>query len=174
MMNPTPDKIVWFYGIYQPLYDEISNVMFVEGFPNNYTEYLGTNTLFILDDLMCELGSNHTLTNLFARGSHHQNLSVIFITQNFFHKGTEMKDVRLNADYIFLFKNRRDLSQISNLGRQLYPGLSHFFQEVYKDATRNPFSYLLIDLRNETPEEYRLRTRILPNQDQYYYLLKNK
>lgn len=172
MVKPTPDKIVWFYGIYQNLYDEISDVTFIEGFPTNYEEYLGTNTLFIIDDLMCEVGGDRRLTNLFTKGSHHHNLSIFFITQNFFHKGT--KDLRLNADYLFLFKNRRDLNQITCLGRQLYPRNHKFFQEVYADATRKPFTYLLIDLKNETDEEHRLRTQILPNQNQYYYTLKYK
>lgn len=116
MIQPSPDKIVWFYGIYQKFYDEIENVEFVEGFPSNYTDYLGANTLFILDDLMTECSNDKRLTNLFSRGSHHMSLSVIFTTQNFFHKGTEMKDIRLNTQYLFLFKNRRDLSQIMHLG----------------------------------------------------------
>lgn len=174
MIQPPPDKVVWFYGIYQKFYDEIENVLFVEGFPSNYAEYLGTNTLFIMDDLMTECANDKRLTNLFTRASHHLNLSIIFTTQNFFHKGTEMKDVRLNAQYLFLFKNRRDLSQITYLGRQLYPRNLKFFQEVFADATKKPFSYLLIDLSNETLEEHRLRTQILPNQTQYFYQPKYK
>lgn len=174
MIQPPPDKVVWFYGIYQKFYDEIENVEFVEGFPSNYTEYLGMNTLFILDDLMTEGANDKRLTNLFSRGSHHMSLSVIFTTQNLFHKGTEMKDVRLNTQYLFLFKNRRDLSQIMHLGRQLYPGRLKFFQEVFADATKKPFSYLLIDLSNDTEEEYRLRAQILPNEVQYFYQPKYK
>lgn len=171
MFSVIPDKIVWFYGIYQPLYDEISNVSFVEGLPSKYQEYLGTHTLFIIDDLMCECDKR--LTHLFTRGSHHLNLSVIFITQNFFHKAKEMREVTLNAHYLILCKNRRDLSQIAHLGKQLFPrNLKHFY-EVYEDATRNPFSYLMVDLRSDTPEELRLRTQILPNQTQYFYQLKN-
>lgn len=26
MSNPPPDKVIWFYGIYQKLYDEITDV----------------------------------------------------------------------------------------------------------------------------------------------------
>lgn len=173
MFTPVPDKIVWFYGIYQPLYDEIPDVTFVEGLPSNYRDYLGVNTLFIIDDLMSECGSDKRLTHLFTRGSHHLNLSVIFITQNFFHKGKEMREITLNAHYILLLKNRRDMSQIMHLGRQLYPKNAKFFQEVYEDATKKPFSYLFIDLRSDTPEELRLRTQILPNETQYIYQLKN-
>ncbi|XP_035216111.1 uncharacterized protein LOC118189592 [Stegodyphus dumicola] len=173
MFSTIPDKVVWCYGIYQPLYNDIPNVTFVEGLPIKYQEYLGSNTLFIIDDLMSECGNDKRLTNLFTKGSHHLNLSVIFITQNFFHKGKEMREVTLNAHYLILCKNRRDVSQIVHLGKQLFPRHLKFFQEVYEDATKKPFSYLFIDLRSETPEELRLRTQILPNQVQYVYQMKH-
>lgn len=173
MIWPIPDKVVWFYGIYQSLYDEIPEVEFVEGLSTNYRDLLGSNTLFIIDDLMTECGSDKRLTNLFTKGSHHLNLSVIFITQNFFHKGREMREISLNAQYLLLCKNRRDQSQIMHLGKQLFPTHLKFFQEVYEDATKKPYSYLFIDLRSDTPEQMRLRTQILPNQIQYIYQMKN-
>lgn len=174
MFNIIPDKVVWFYGIYQSLYDEIPEVTFVEGLPSNYKDYLGENTLFIIDDLMSECGSDKKLTNLFIRESHHLQISICFLCQNFFHKGKEMREITLNAHYILLFKNRRDMSQITHLGRQLFPRQVKFFQEVYDDATKKPFSYLLIDLRSDTPEDMRLRTQILPNESQYIYQIKHK
>ena len=173
MFFPVPDKIVWFYGIHQSLYDEIPDVTFVEGFPPNYRDYLAMNTVFIFDDLMSECANDKRLSILFTKGSHHLNLSVIFLSQNCFHKGSEIRTITLNAHYLLLFKNRRDLSQIMHLGRQLYPRHDKFFQEVYEDATRKPFSYLFIDLKNETPEELRLRTQILPNEIQYIYQRKS-
>lgn len=172
MFNPPPDKVIWFYGIYQKMYDEMPEITFVEGFPSNFREYLGTNSLIILDDLMIECTNDERLTFLYTRGSHHLNISVIFITQNLFHKGKEMRGVSLNSQYLILFKNRRDMSQIIYLGRQLYPNKSKFFQEVFEDATKKPFSYLLVDLRNETVESLRLRTQILPGQTQFIYVPK--
>lgn len=172
MFEPVPEKIVWFYGIYQPLYDEIEGVTFVEGFPSNYKDYLGEHTLFILDDLMSEIGGDKRLTTLFTKGSHHLNLSVIFITQNFFHRGSQIREVTLNAHYLVLCKNRRDLSQISHLGKQLYPRNVKFFQEVFEDATRNAYGYLFLDLKPDTLEEMRLRTQVLPHQTQYIYQMK--
>jgi len=80
--------------------------------------------------------------------------------------------VTLNAHYLLLCKNRRDMSQINHLGRQLYPRNLKFFQEVYEDATKKPYSYLLVDLHSDTPENMRLRTQILPNQTQYVYQTK--
>ena len=41
----------------------------------------------IIDDLLRESSSGGVIVNLFSKGSHHNNLSVILITQNIFHQG---------------------------------------------------------------------------------------
>ena len=169
VIHPAPDHTVWFYGVYQSLYDEIPDVTFVEGIPSNFRDHIRGKTLFIIDDLMAECGSDTKLSHLFTRGSHHWNLSVIFIAQNIFHKGKEMREISLNAHYLFLFKSRRDVNQVVHLGRQLYPSKTKFFQEVYLDATKKPYGYLLVDLKPETNEDLRLRTNILPGQTQIVY-----
>jgi len=63
-----------------------------------------------------------------------------------------------------LFENPRDVSQFASLARQMYPNRSAFAVEGYKDATREPYSYLLVDLRGEQDEELRLRTNIFPGE----------
>lgn len=78
-----------------------------------------------------------------------------------FHKGKEMRGVSLNSQYLILFKYRHDMSQIIYLDRQLYLTGSKFFQEVFEDATKKPFSYLVMDLKNETPDLMHLRMQIL-------------
>ena len=81
---------------------------------------------------MAECANDKRLTMLFTKGSHHLNLSVIFITQNLFYKGSQIRDVSLNSQYLILFKNRRDLSQIMHLGRQLYPRKINFCKKFTK------------------------------------------
>ncbi|GFU83866.1 uncharacterized protein TNCV_3851881 [Trichonephila clavipes] len=117
-----------------------------------------SDALIVIDDLMGELGNDPQLTKLFVKFSHHRNLSIIFVVQNIFHKGKEIREISLNAHYLVLFKNRRDQSQITHLGRQLYPRKVKFFQECYADATSKPYGYLLIDLKPETDESLRVRT----------------
>jgi len=82
----------------------------------------------------------------------------------------------LNSHYIILFKNVRDVTQISTLARQMYPKKTdyEFMIESYKDATSVPYGFLLIDLRPETEEKFRLRTGILPVQTPYVYVRKSR
>ncbi|GBN45033.1 hypothetical protein AVEN_245642-1 [Araneus ventricosus] len=67
MFSPVPDKIVWFYGIHQPLYDGNPEVTFVEGLPLKFQEYLGKHTLFIIDVLMSHGANQKLLTDLFTK-----------------------------------------------------------------------------------------------------------
>ena len=76
----------------------------------------------------------------------------------------------LNAHYMVLFKNPRDVSQFANLARQMYPKSSQLAVEAYRDATWEPYSYLLVDLRPEQDEELRLRTNIFPGETHYVYV----
>ena len=48
--------------------------------------------LEILDDLLYDVYSK-LVRELFTRGSHHRNISVILISQNLFHQGRYCKDI---------------------------------------------------------------------------------
>jgi hypothetical protein len=100
-------------------------------------------------------------------------VSVVFITQNLFHKNKFVRTMNLNTHCIVMFKNPRDAGQVAILARQIYPGKSHFVVEAFKDATKEPYGYLLIDLRPDTDDRYRIRTKIFPDDPrQYVYLPK--
>ncbi len=78
----------------------------------------------------------------------------------------------LNTHYLVLFKNPRDALQVATLARQMYPGQNKFLSESFNDATLKPYGYLLIDLRADTEEKYRLRTNIFPDELQVVYVPK--
>ena len=103
--------------------------------------------------------------NLFTRGSHHRNLSVIYIVQNLFHQGKGSRSISLNSHYLVLFKNPRDKLQILTLAKQMYPGQTDFFLNQYEEAVKRPFGYLLIDLKTTTQDNCRLRTNVLPSEE---------
>jgi len=175
MVDTNFNEVVWCYGEYQTLYDQIRSerkcptpVRFHEGIPDmlSFKPSDGPRLLCI-DDLMAESGSE--VVNLFTKLSHHRNLSVIFITQNMFYKGKGMRDMSLNSHYVVVFKNLREKSQISHLARQICPENSLAVSQAFYDATKNPHSYILFDFRQDTPEDYRMRTNIFPS-DEYEYV----
>ena len=121
-------EIIYCYSEWQPLYEkmicEIRNISFVKGLPDLDTV---ENSMLVLDDLMNEEIEDKKLLNLFTVGSHHRNISVIYLTQNIYEKGKYARSISLNAHYLIIFKNRRDEAQIMHLSRQIYPHNGNFF-----------------------------------------------
>ena len=170
VIDPPPERILWCYGAYQETFKTIEGVEFHEGMPD-LSEFDGKKrTLLILDDLMHE--TDDRVTKIFTKISHHSNTSVLYLTQNLFYGGKQNRTIALNAHYMVIFKNPRDATQITYLARQMFPGKSAFMTDAFKDATKKPFSYLLIDLKADTEEKQRLRANVFPDEINYVYTAK--
>ena len=122
LITPIVHYIVYCYGQWQKEFKKYDNkVSFHEGlipreqiFPINSQESSTQHTLLIIDDL---LGKEDTslVRDIFIKGSHHNNISVIFVTQNLFLPQKDYRTLSLNAHYLVFFKNPRDMSQINAL-----------------------------------------------------------
>ena len=172
MVEPPPSKIVWYYAEYQDkLNRKLGHMIdFREGCPDMSEFNDNTPTLIIIDDLMSECGVE--ITKIFTKGSHHRNISVIFMMQNFFHQAKEIRTITLNAHYIILFKNPRDRLQVKTLARQMYDGDAIAMQQAFSAATERPHGYLLIDLKQDTLDHLRLRSKIIPGEPLEIYASK--
>ncbi|RLJ22850.1 hypothetical protein DJ031_00150 [bacterium endosymbiont of Escarpia laminata] len=167
IIDPPPEKITWCYGVWQSAYVDNDLVRFEEGLPSGAFD-ASTRNLVVIDDLMAE--TDERVTTLFTKKSHHQNTSVLYLVQNLFPKNKESRTISLNTHYMVVFKNPRDASQIGHLARQMYPGRLKYVQEAFRDATTPPYGYLLVDLKQGTPDDMRLRTGVLPDDGvQYVY-----
>ena len=110
--------------------------------------------LMVIEDFMVE--ADQSASKLFTKGSHHPNVSIIYVSPNLFVKGKENRTIILNTHYLILFKNLRDMSQIVILGPQIYPINSQYFNESFKDATQKPHNYLSINLKQSLPTSFAL------------------
>ena len=98
---------------------------------------------------------------------------MLYLVQNLFPKNKESRTISLNSQYMVVLKNPRDASQMTHLARQIYPGRANFVQEAFENAMSVSYGYLLVDLKQDTPEDMRLRTTIFPDDGvQYVYLPK--
>ena len=127
-----------------------------------------TKHLIILDDLMDE--TDQRVSSLFTKKSHHRNISVMYFAQNLFHRGKHHRTISLNAHFMVVFKNPRDVSQIMALAHQMYPRRTQFFLEAFARATARPHGYMVIDMKQNTPDILRLRTFIFPGEEQKAYV----
>ena len=172
--STSPAEIIWAFAEYQPHYRELAcnpRVRLCHGIPamTQLKQNVHIPKLLVFDDLMNEFKRDETLVELFTKGVHHWNISCIHVVQNIFFGG--LRTARINAHYLVLFKNPSDKSQVSALARQIYPGKSRQFIEAYQSSTAQPFTYLLIDMSQNCPEELRLRTNIFPGEVQFVYCI---
>lgn len=163
--DPMPKRVLWCYGAVQPLFHELDGrVEFIEGLPTDlYDRFSPENpTLLIIDDLLNEIVDSKLASKIFCVGSHHLQVTVILLTQVLFPKGKVFRTLSLNASYFCLYKSPRDAQQGTILGTQM--GIAKLFTESFRDATKEPFSYLFVDVTPSCPEAFRLRSRILPSE----------
>lgn len=137
-------------------------IKFHSGIPDFAKITDGEPRLVVLDDLMSNV--NTEVMDLFTRGSHHKNISVLFLVQNIFFGGSKLfRTISLNAHYIILTKNPRDKNQISMLAVQLSPENSTALKNAFHDATKNAYTFLLFDTSQSCPDNLRYRANIFPD-----------
>ena len=119
MIDPPPEQDTWYYGQWQSAHEslDIPEVRLKEGLPKSFDT--GKRNVVLLDDIMTE--TDGRVTELFTKKSHHSNTSVIYLVQNLFPKHKESRTISLNAQYMVVFKNPRDASQVTHLAKQMYP-----------------------------------------------------
>jgi len=183
LVRAPPTSIIYCYSRWQEIYDEIKSgspsgaatfnaprLLFQEGLPDIENIDPSQNTLLVLDDLMDQCARDPSILNLFTTDSHHKSVSVIFVTHNVFSNYKHFRTISLNCQYIILLNSPRDKLQITNLGRQMFPGNSAFFSRAYDDAvTSKHYGYLLVDLTQETNAENRVQTGVLAGEERIIY-----
>ena len=172
LLDKPPAKILFYYSIWQPIYSELTknNIVseFRKGFPtideiedlNTYSNIGGS--LVIIDDQALNIDKN--AAKIFTVTARHSAVSLILLTQNLFMKQPFFRDISLQATYIVLFKNPRDRSAIKYLAQQIMPNNTQFVLKTFDNALKSAYSYLIIDLHQQTNDNIRYRTNIFPHE----------
>ena len=143
LIHPPPKRILWCFKQCQPLYEDLQKripwIEFVHGIPDylNSPQFInpGKQNLIIFDDLMTEAKCDQRIADLFTIGSHHRNISIVYLTQNVFPQGKACRDIALNMQYLVLFNNPIDRQQVATLARRIYPSTSAMFMKRFEEAT---------------------------------------
>jgi len=164
-------NVIFYYNVWQSSYDKAMKEKLVKEWIHKlpttdefksktipYAKKGGSVVLF--DDFAQELTDD--ILKVFTMLCHHTNTVVILMTQNIFSKNKVFRDISLNSNYVVLFKNPRDLTQITYFARQFALNRSRDVVEAYYEATKRPYTYILFDMHMETPPEIQIRTNVLP------------
>ena len=110
-------RILVFYSHMQPAYRELAwqapcPMELLDG-EKHFTEQLTTEPE-TLDIINMQVTHVHMVNAWFTRKSYHYDTSIIHLVQNVFDKDPSHRIISLNAIYIVLFKNPRNMSQVSH------------------------------------------------------------
>ena len=128
---PPPECIVYCYSVYQTLFDQYPNVLFVEGF-SDVNMFDGVKrTLLIIDDLKHETNDSLEVSNP-ENGFRSYNLPRTYSTTI----NTTGQFLWTHITWCF-FKNVSDGNRSTLYGSKNVPKNSEAMKQKYKDATGN-------------------------------------
>ena len=131
------------------------------------------NNIIVFDDNIYIM-NDRLISDMFTKLSHHKNFSIVLLLQNLYPKTKFSRDISINSNYIILMSNPREVTQVQRLSHQIDG--SNFILESYLDNTRNkPYSYLVLDFVQDTPDILRVRSELFGNDITIYVKIqKNK
>jgi len=171
--SPPIERVLYCYAEWQPAFDTYrAFAPFHRGLPDpNDVIFDGKRlSLLILDDLMDSV--NAFIGEIFTKISHHCHLSVVYVCQNLFDKSKYHRTISLNSHYIVLLHNPRDTQPVAHLSRQVLGPDWRIGTDMYGEATREQYNYLLFDLHPCTDQRLHLRTNVFPGEQSYSYIKK--
>ena len=152
-----PSQVIYIYKVWQTKFDEMKSVVHIfmqdeKNIIEKIKEYATGIPILIVFDDMINSSSLSDLASLFTVDARHMNMSLVFLTQRMFVNDEHFRQISQNCDYFIVFKNPRNSSEIRTLAQQITPGSLHLIN-MYIEATKEPFSYLFINLTQECPPE---------------------
>lgn len=157
------EKVIWSYNHHQDMFNDpsLKDVHFVQGLSlDDFTTDEG-HRLLIVDDQMELLADCKEFTRLFTQ-NRHIKVTTVFLTQNLFFNSPVYRCISLNANIFVVMRQTRDKKQVHTLVHQMFCDNPKFAKEAIYKATKDPYSYALLDTRQSTPEELRIRGKIFP------------
>ena len=126
--------------------------------------------ILVIDEQISVSSSSKSVTNVFTKGSHNRNLTVIDLMQNVNNQGKIYRTISNTSHYNVVFRNRRNASQFRTMAYHICPSDGRWLVESFTDATSKPYGYLVMDHHVSTSNDQTVANNILPKEPLTYYL----
>ena len=151
LIEPFPENIYYMYGVEQEFMKEHPDITFIKGLDFGKMD-TSKPSMLVVDDLI--LDTNKEVASAFIMGSHHQKISLFFITQNLFPNCNTFRLMSANAHYYVLFHNQRNFRQVHTLARQIFVGKDlNRILSAYKRASETPRGFIILSFSPLLPKE---------------------
>ena len=163
LFDKKPDRVIIIYKVFQDIYNSFNDFFPTTMYTDEecdfeeLTKSNKENLLVICDDLYFSKKLDE-ISEYFLIKGRHRNTSWIVLTQSIFNQPA-LKNISRNSTHMTLFKNVR-LNEPHILFSQLRPRSSKVLQDIYAEATEEPYGYLDIDLSQTCSDKLRYKTNI--------------
>ena len=162
-----PTTAIYVYKVWQAKFDEMKSLIdeFIQDSDdvvNRIQEKVAGQPIMIIFDDLINSKSLSDIATLFTVDGRHMNMSMVFLTQRMFVNDEHFRQISQNCDYFCIFKNPRNSSEIRTLAQQLTPGSLELIN-IYMEATKDPFSYLFINLTQECLPQVKYLSKLFDN-----------
>lgn len=141
------------------IYDEYNENSIMEivneqiGIIHKYSKKKAPHLLFIFDDVVQDLPKTKmSIMNKLFFSSRHYNISLILLSQQY---KMVNRPLRLNASDIIIFQTSNN-QEIQKISEEQAIEVNRF-KQILKEATEEPFSFLVIHNKLRISERYQLR-----------------
>lgn len=169
LINQPIKSIVWCYGQETRNLSRLQrefgdSIKLIKGLPGNITDILkkeaSKGVILILDDLVDTALCSKQIFDLFVKGVHHLNVSVVCVLQDFYASGSYRVTMVRNTNYLVVFPSPIDQSLIDLIGRKVLPKQQKTFNDMFQHGTKTPYGYIFISGHPLSDRKLRFRTNI--------------
>lgn len=125
----------------------------------NIKKKLPFSVLFIVDDLMDKVGKGKFVENVMTAGSHHLDISIVFLQQKHFLDGAG-RTSRLNCSYLVCYQLPQDKDSFKRIARQIEPDNCQKLTNKFIEITKKEYNPMIIDFRAQSknwPKQFHYR-----------------
>ena len=124
----------------------------------------------VLDDQINVASSSKSVADLFIKGAHHQNFTLIYLMQKVYNQNLSQKTISHNSHYRVLFRDGRDASQFPTMAYEICFSNGQWLVDAVKDATSKLYKYLIRDHHPSTPVNQTVDKNILCGTPLSYFI----
>ena len=173
LFRTPPKAAIYVYEFYDPTFEELRkdcnmDITLTATLPKfddlaaHCKKY--PHSLFIIDDITSDkLTKNQYFVDLFCKGSHHLNVSIILNCHDILSSSSKNRNlgtILKSAHVYVLMSCAKARQKILSISRQTHN--YKFLRDAYKDATNNctPYKYLICNFHPASPNIFRYLTNI--------------
>ena len=161
LVEPFPENVYYMYEIEQNFMKdwnetEKQEIKFIKGLDFDKID-VSKPSMLVIDDLI--LSTNDDTVKTFLVRSHHNKISLFYLSQDIFHNSPKYRLMSKNTHYFVIFYSQRSVRQVYTCAMQYYMGKEiNRVLQAYKRSSKFKRGFIVLSFPPELPRETQVLT----------------